>query len=180
MTEPNSTPDPERPPPGEGATGAGAGQPPPGGYGPPPGGYGPPPGGYGPPRGASYPPPPGSYGPPRDGYQAPVSRSDETTWAMVAHLVAIVAYFVPALIVWLVFKDRSAYLDAQGKEALNWGITTAVLEVAVVVLAALTFGLLSFLPALTFVLRLVLGIIAGLAVKDHGDYRYPFAIRMVR
>lgn len=99
---------------------------------------------------------------------------------MVAHFLAIVGFFLPGLIVYLVFKDRSGYLNAQGKEALNWGITTSIIEVGVYVLAALSFGLLGFLPALSFVLRLVFGLIAGFAVKDHADYRYPFAIRLVK
>ncbi len=163
-------------------------EPTPGGHGqvPPPGRPGPhdpPPGGYGPPPGQ-----PGGYGPPPQpdayasgGYpQAPVSRSEERVWAMLAHLVTIVAFFVPGLVVYLVFKDRSAYLRDQGREALNWGITVTVVEVIAYLLVGVSFGLLAFLPFLSFVLRLVFGILAGVAASRNEAYRYPFALRLVR
>ena len=166
MTDPNTPADPNQPPPpGQGDYGR-----------PPSGGEGQTgrPDGYQQPPAGGYQQQPGAY------QQAPVSESDERIWAMVAHFVAIVGFFIPGLVVFLIFKDRSVYLKEQGAEALNWGITMTILEIAAYVLLTISFGLLFFLPFVTFVIRLVFGILAGVAVKDHANYRYPFNLRLVK
>ncbi|MFC5380045.1 DUF4870 domain-containing protein [Aquipuribacter nitratireducens] len=180
MSDPNQPADPGRP--GDGQR--------PGPYGPPPGQQpgqqpGPQSGPYGPPPG----PPPGpsgqpQYGPPpgqqQYGQQAQMTHSDERTWAALAHGLVIIGFFIPGLVAYLVFKDRSPYLRDQGREALNWGITVTIIEVVAYVLVTVTFGILFFLPALSFVLRLVFGILAALAASRHEDYRYPFNLRLVK
>lgn len=175
MTEP-ITPDPNQPPnPTPGATG----QPAPGAY-PPPGqtgGYQPSgqQGGY-PPAGqqGGY-PPPGQQG----GYaQAGVTESDERTWAMLAHFGGIVIGFVAGLVVYLIYKDRSQYLKEQGAEALNFQITLAIAYVVATVLSFVAIGVILF-PVI-WILQLVFCIIAGLAAQKHENYRYPFAIRLVK
>lgn len=139
---------------------------------PPPGGY-PQPGGYQQP-GYGQAPPPGGY------QQAPVSVQDEKTWAMLGHLGGIVVSVVAGLIVYLVYKDRSQYLKEQGAEALNFQITIVIASLAAGVLTAVSFGLLFFLPFAVWVVQIVFGIIAGLAANRHENYRYPFAIRLVK
>ena len=51
---------------------------------------------------------------------------DDRNLAMLAHLLGIVSGFVGALIIWLIKKDQSAYVDEQGKEALNFQITMLI------------------------------------------------------
>lgn len=181
MTDPA---DPNQPPP----YGKGGDQPQPqqpGGYGPPPGGYPQQPGGYGPPPGG-YQQQPGGYPPPGGYQQAPVSQADEKLWAMLGHLGGIVLGFVAGLVVYLIYKDRSHYLKEQGAEAFNFQITVLIGIVAgsiiTFVLALVTGGLLAFvnLGFLAWVAGLVLAIVAGLAANRHENYRYPFALRLLK
>lgn len=198
MTDP-TTPDPSQPTPG------GYGQPgQPGGYGQPgpaqPGPYGQPgygqpgqPGAYGQP-GPAQPGPygqpgygqpgqpgqPGGYPPPAAYQPAPVTLSDERTWAALGHAGGIVLGPVAGLIVYLVYKDRSAYLRAQGAEALNFQITMVIGYLVASVLAGVSFGLLFFLPFVVWVLQIVFGVIGAVAATKHEPYRYPFALRLVR
>jgi uncharacterized Tic20 family protein len=92
-------------------------------------------------------------------------------WASLAHLGGILS-FPPALIIWLVFKDRGAFTNEQGKEALNFQITLLIgyvaLNVLSTILALVTFGLLSGLFSLGY-----------LSAKDGRPYRYPFALRLI-
>ena len=44
---------------------------------------------------------------------------DEKLWAIGAHLGPLLLGFIAPLVVWLVFRERSAFLDRTGKEALN-------------------------------------------------------------
>ena len=181
MTDPN-TPDPTQPPPYS-----------PGGYGQPgpapTGGYGPP-GGYtqpGQPGGYSQPGQPGQYPPPGGYAQAPVTQSDERTWATLGHAGGIFIGFVAGLIVYLIYKDRSAYLRDQGREALNFQITVAIATVALLIvttiITAVTLGIggvllpLAYLPLLG---QLIFGILAAVAANKHENYRYPFTLRLVK
>lgn len=187
MSDPNTPADPNQPPPYS-----------PGGYGQPgaaqpgaaqPGPYSQPgpaqPGPYGQP-GPTDPSQPGAYGqpgqyPPPGGYaQAPVSRSDEQTWAALGHFGGILIGFIAGLIVYLVYKDRSGYLKTQGAEALNFQITIAIAALAASILTAVSFGLLFFLPFVVWVVQIVFGILAGLATLKHEDYRYPLALRLIK
>ncbi|WP_336923626.1 DUF4870 domain-containing protein [Aquipuribacter sp. SD81] len=150
-------------------------QPQPGSYQP---GYQQPPPGYSQP---GYQQPPPGYSQP--GYAQPqqpggVTQQDEKTWAMLGHIGGILISFVAGLIVYLVYKDRSAYLKQQGAEALNFQITVAIAYVAASVLSVIGIGLL--LIPVVWIVAIVFGIIAGLAANRHENYRYPIAIRFVK
>ena len=144
---------------------------------PPSGAYSTPPpppaqGGY------AAPPPQPSYGQPAPTAGAPVSESDERTWAMLGHLGGILIGFIAGLIVYLIYKDRSQYLKEQGAEALNFQITMVIGYVVASVLSVIGIGLLLY--PVVWILQIVFGIIAGLAANKHENYRYPFALRLIK
>ncbi|WP_136707134.1 DUF4870 domain-containing protein [Agromyces sp. H66] len=116
----------------------------------------------------------------------PLSPEQDIQWGSFAHLGGILG-FLPALIIWLVFKDRGTFTNTEGKEALNFQITLIFGYVAVWILTAIitvvTFGLGSVLSLLTWaiwILGVVFSIIAFLKAKDGAHYRYPFAIRLIK
>ncbi|MDB5243148.1 MAG: hypothetical protein JWP57_3773 [Spirosoma sp.] len=55
-----------------------------------------------------------------------LSQSDERMWAMLTHLSALPGSFVrigaivAPLIIWQIKKDRSAFVDYHGQEAVNF------------------------------------------------------------
>jgi uncharacterized Tic20 family protein len=121
--------------------------------------------------------------------------SDEKQWAMVAHLSALAGalltawsggwgVFIGPLVVWLVKKDTMPFVDDQGKEALNFSITVALVCVALVMFSIVTFGLGLFLtiPAwcVLAVAWLILTVVAALRASEGVTYRYPFALRFVK
>jgi len=122
-------------------------------------------------------PPPG-YGPPV-GYPGPppLRAEDERLWAIGAHLGPLVLGLFAPLIVWLVFKDRSAFLDRSAKEALNMQISYAVYGVVAGVSILLLVGLL-LLP-LVGIAWLVLMIIGTIKAANLEEYRYPAIFRLV-
>lgn len=110
---------------------------------------------------------------------------DDKQWASFAHLGGILG-FLPSLINWLVFRDRGKFTDVEAKEALNFQITLAigyvVIYIVTFVLSVITFGLLSFLSGLIWVLWIVgvvFSILGFMKAKDGFHYRYPFAIRLI-
>lgn len=120
----------------------------------------------------------GTTPPPPPTPAQPVSGSDDKTWLILGHLGIILFGFLPPLIVWLVGKDRSANIDTEGKEALNFGITISIAYVVGYALSWLLIPLLLVLAA--FIASLVFCIQAAIATNNGQSYRYPFALRLVK
>jgi uncharacterized Tic20 family protein len=106
------------------------------------------------------------------------TSNDDRNLAMLAHLLGIVSSFVGALIIWLIKKDQSAFIDAQGKEALNFQITIIL---GFIIAGALTFILIgALLMPLLWIANLVFCILAAVAVSKGEHYKYPFALRLLK
>jgi uncharacterized Tic20 family protein len=122
-----------------------------------------------------------SYTPPADPYSSPpqpLRPEDEKLWSTLTHLGGIVFNFVPALVVYLLFKDRGPFIRAHSQTALNFQLT---LLIADVIGGATTFLGIGFLILLAvFVLRVVFGILAALAANSGRFYRYPATIEFIK
>jgi uncharacterized Tic20 family protein len=117
----------------------------------------------------AYPP---AYGP------APLSPSDERLWATLAHVGPILTSFLAPLLIWLILRDRSRFVDDQGKEALNFQIFLAIVYVVGVLTTFILIGFL-ILPA-AWILSIVFGI-QGAIVAGRGElYRYPLTWRVIK
>jgi uncharacterized Tic20 family protein len=106
------------------------------------------------------------------------TSNDDRNLAMLAHLLGIVSGFVGALIIWLIKKDQSAFIDEQGKEALNFQITVMIAFIASWILMFVLIGML--LMPLLLIANLVFCILAAVAVSKGEHYKYPFAIRLLK
>ncbi len=81
------------------------------------------------------------------------------------------------LVVWLLKKDALPFVDDQGKEALNFQITMALIFGVCWALMFVLIGLL-LMPILGLV-NIVLVIIASVKANNGERYRYPFALRVI-
>ena len=105
----------------------------------------------------------------------------------IAHLGGILSV-IPSLIIFLVFKDRGRFVAQESKEALNFQITLAIVQVANFIIGSIltlvTFGLWAFIQGLIafalVVVAIIFSIIGFTKAKDGIAYRYPFAIRLVK
>jgi uncharacterized Tic20 family protein len=97
---------------------------------------------------------------------AETPSSEERTQAMLAHLSIILLGIIGPLIFWLIGKDKSAFIDDQGKEALNFSITGTLVGIV-------TCGL-------GILVMIVFAVIGGLAANKGETYRYPFNWRVVK
>ena len=99
---------------------------------------------------------------------------------MIGHLSGIVASFIGPLIIWLINKDNTdkGWLNGQAKEALNFQITIFIAYCVAGVLMVVLIGML--LVPVIFIGNLVLCIMAGMKANEGVDYRYPFAIRLIK
>jgi uncharacterized Tic20 family protein len=127
-----------------------------------------------------------SVGDPYDGAGGPagntMSPQDERTWSILAHLSVLVGLVglmpLGALIIWLVYKDRSRRVGFHALQALWYQIAWLVILVVgwfvTLILSFVLIGLL-FIPVM-FVASLipfVHGCYAAYKVSQGVDYRYP-------
>ncbi len=127
--------------------------------------------------GPSAPPPgPIQYGAPQQ-YAGAVTK-DETTMATLLHVLVIFTGFVGPLIIWLIKKDESPFIDRHGKAALNFSITLTIAYFVSAILILVLIGLLLILVLL--VVGIVLPIIAAMAANKGQEYDYPLTIKFIK
>ncbi len=139
---------------------------------PPPPSQGPPPPPGQPPQGP--PPPQEPYG-----GQAPqqLSPADEKLWATLINVGGIFFYFVPALIGYLVLKDKGPFVRHHTATALNFQITIAIALVVSYILIFLFIGIL--LVIAIEIVKIVFSIIAAIKANQGQLYTYPLSIKFV-
>jgi uncharacterized Tic20 family protein len=111
--------------------------------------------------------------------------SEEQTLAMLCHLLSIFTGFLGPLVLWLVKKDSSAYIDHHGREAVNFQLTILLV---MIVIASVAFPLMLILvgifliPLLVIIpiLALIAEIMAAVAAQNGEWHRYPCCIRFCR
>ena len=122
--------------------------------------------------------------------------AEERQWALFAHLSALLGAiltgafgggwgcFIGPLIIWLVKKDTTPFVNDQGKEALNFNITVAIAFLVLLLLSIMTFGIGLFIAIPLWVIIgiawLVLTIIAAIKANEGVRYRYPFTLRLIK
>ncbi|MCU1585367.1 MAG: uncharacterized protein QOI70_109 [Microbacteriaceae bacterium] len=118
-------------------------------------------------------PPPASPSP----TPQPLSADDERLWATLIHLGGIFFQFLPALIGYLVLKDRGPFVREHAKTALNFQLTVLAGYVVGFFTVWFLVGFLVFI--IVGVGNVVFSIIAAVAANRGEWYRYPVAIPFI-
>ena len=103
--------------------------------------------------------------------------NDDKNIATVTHLGGTVFSFIPALIVWVLKKEDSAYIADQAREALNFQITVLIAQFIAAILAWVLIGFI--LIPIIWILNVVFCIIAAIASSKGKTYRYPLCLRLI-
>lgn len=112
------------------------------------------------------------------------SSKEDRTWAMIAHLSTLSGSFIPLgnvlgpLIIWLIKREGSAFVDAHGKEALNFNLSITIYAAISTVLIFLVIGAVLLFGL--FVLWIVCLILACIKANEGKMYRYPLTIRFIK
>ncbi|SHM96453.1 hypothetical protein SAMN05444266_11583 [Chitinophaga jiangningensis] len=139
-----------------------------------------------------------------------MNERDERTWATLLHIAGVFAYIflnwgwagniVLVLVLWLIKRNDSAFVETEGKEALNFQITISLASAAVMIISGITSGIWAIgtglfnghfdftqagfrwlgLYSLLKVLNLIFSILAAVAVNKGEHYRYPVCLRLVK
>mgnify|MGYP001409371851 CR=1 FL=1 len=111
---------------------------------------------------------------------------EERTWATFQHLGGLMAWFVIGpfcvlvpLVMWLIKKDESEYLDDHGREALNFELSLLLYALLLIPVAILTLGLGALLYIPWAALGLIGPIVGSVAANKGRYFRYPATIRFI-
>jgi hypothetical protein len=133
-------------------------------------------------------PPPGA--PPAT---ATGETQEERTWGMMCHLLALLGFvgvpfgnIIGPLVVWLIKREESAFIDQQGKASLNFqislwiygivgGVICAILTLVVI---GIFLGILFFAGIVIF--GVVMVIIASVKASKGEPFQYPLALPLLR
>jgi uncharacterized Tic20 family protein len=119
--------------------------------------------------------------PPTDPYRStpqPLSPSDERLWSTLIHIGGIFFGFVPALIGYLILKDRGPFVRSHTLTALNFQITMLIAYVIGYVLTVILVGFLVL--AAVVIVVLIFSIIAAIAANKGENYKYPLTIEFIK
>lgn len=113
-----------------------------------------------------------------------IARKDERTWAMLCHLSVFSAHFIPLgniivpLVIWLIKKEESPFVDFHGKEVLNFQISLIIYFAIAFILIFVLIGLPMFIALWVF--SLIIVIMAAIKANDGQYYKYPLTIRFIK
>ena len=113
----------------------------------------------------------------------PEVTPDERTWAMLAHLSALLGIVVPfgnaiaPFVVWRVRRGRSAFVSDQALESLNFNVTVLIAALACYLLTRVLIGILLFVVLVLYWLGTT--VIAAVRAGEGIRYRHPVTLRLV-
>ncbi|MDP9801297.1 putative Tic20 family protein [Arcanobacterium wilhelmae] len=112
--------------------------------------------------------------------------SEDRTWAIAAHLSALIGWvvsagwlaFVGPLVIWLVKKEDSAFVRSAAAQSFNFNLGTQIMSwigwICIFTIILIPVGL--FLFFLSFVLLIWGHLRATIATSNNRLYRYPFQL----
>lgn len=117
---------------------------------------------------------------PTDPYQQvqPLSPSDEKLWSTLIHIGGIFFNFLPALIGYIVFKDRGPFIRQHSGTALNFQLTLLVASFVGVLTVIILIGFLILFAV--GIANVVFSILAAVAANKGEPYEYPLTIKFIK
>ena len=117
-------------------------------------------------------------------FQPPELTADAKNWGMFCHLAALLGFIPPflgvivgPLAVWLIKGKEHPFIDANGKESINFQISMLIYSAILSVTICIGIGLV-LLPIL-WMIDVILVIVASVKASSGIVYRYPLTLRLV-
>ncbi len=109
--------------------------------------------------------------------------TNEKTFAMALHLSQFASLVVPLLglilpiVMWASFKDKNEFINQNGRNAINWIISSTIYLIISIVLVFFIIGIPMLI--LLLVLDIVFIIMAAVKASNGINWQYPMSIRFL-
>lgn len=120
-----------------------------------------------------------------DGYTPDglATREWERTYSLFVHLSlllwSVLIPVVPALVMWLIKRDQSQFVDDHGREVVNFQLSLLIYGIGLTILGFVTCGLGWVVLMGLYVLGIVGMILGAIAAHKGRYYRYPMCLRLI-
>ncbi len=114
---------------------------------------------------------------------SPDLSREEKNWGMLCHLAGLTGFIFPfgnliaPLIVWLMIRESSTFVDMQGKESLNFQISITTYFFLSLLLIFIFIGFI-LIPVILLI-QVICVVIAAMKAQDGQTYRYPLTMRFI-
>ena len=98
-------------------------------------------------------------------------------WSLFAHIGGIFFGFVPALVIYVIYKDRDPFIRRHSTQALNFQIIVLIAYFVSFILTFLIIGIFTWIAA--GIAAVVFPILAAIAANKGEEYTYPLIPKMV-
>jgi uncharacterized protein len=105
-------------------------------------------------------------------------KSEERMLAAILYVVSLVFPIIGPLVIWLLKKDESSFINYHGREYFNFFISYTVYSVISGILVFLIVGI--FLLWILGIMALVFTIIAAVKAYEGNEYRFPLVFRVIK
>ncbi|MBT2757136.1 DUF4870 domain-containing protein [Mesobacillus foraminis] len=102
---------------------------------------------------------------------------EERLLAAAIYAISFFTVFIGPLVIWLVKKDHSGYIDYHGREYFNFLISYAVYTFISGLLMVILIGM--FLMPIVAVMAVVITVMGAIKAYEGEQYRIPFIIRIL-
>ncbi|MFJ5757598.1 DUF4870 domain-containing protein [Neobacillus sp. NPDC093182] len=104
-------------------------------------------------------------------------KSEERMLAAILYVVSLFFPIIGPLVIWLLKKDESSFINYHGREYFNFFISYTVYSVISGILIFLFVGI--FLLWILGIMALVFTIIAAVKAYEGNEYRFPLIFRVI-
>jgi uncharacterized Tic20 family protein len=110
-------------------------------------------------------------------------KKEEKTWGMLCHLLSLSGLIIPLggiigpLVMWLIKKDESNFVDVEGKESLNFQLTLLIGVLICIPLAFIIIGV--FLAFGLMIIGIIFPVIGAVKSNEGKNYKYPYSIKFI-
>ena len=87
-------------------------------------------------------------------------------------------HIIAPLVIWLIKKDESPFVDDQGRESLNFQISMSIYAIIALLLILVVIGVVLLIAVVIF--DVIMVIIAAVRANTGERYRYPLCMRFVK
>lgn len=107
-----------------------------------------------------------------------MTKSEENLYAMFIHLSQLISSFLLPLVLWLIKKDSSKFIDQTGKIVLNWSISLAIYATISSILCFVFIGI-PILIALG-ICNFIFALLGATKANERVLWKYPLSIEFFK
>ena len=105
-------------------------------------------------------------------------KSEERALAAILYVVSLFFPIIGPLVIWLLKKDESSFINYHGREYFNFFISYTVYSIISGILVILLVGI--FLLWILGIMALVFTIIAAVKAYEGSEYQFPLIFRIIK